>query len=68
MQFYNGNKVHEEFEKADVPNMDECPEVIPSNITRSEIKTIVRIRKPAYEGKSKWTLVYENCKRSFSFR
>jgi hypothetical protein len=59
MQFYNGNKVHEEFEKADVPNMDECPEVIPSNITRSEIKTIVRIRKPAYEGKSKWTLVYE---------
>ena len=59
MQFYNGKKIHEKFEKEDVPNIEDCPEVVPSNITRSDIKTVVRIRKPAYEGKSRWTLVYE---------
>ena len=31
IQFYHGNKVDEEFEKADVLNMDECPEVIKLN-------------------------------------
>jgi hypothetical protein len=32
MQFYNGNKGHEEFKKSDVPNMDECPDVIKLNL------------------------------------
>jgi hypothetical protein len=32
MQFYSGNKGHEEFKKSDVPNMDECPDVIKLNL------------------------------------
>lgn len=32
MQFYSGNKGHEEFEKSDVLNMDQCPEVIKLNL------------------------------------
>lgn len=59
IQFHDGKKVYEEFKKPDLPSIEECPEVVPSNVTHSEIKTVVRIRKPAYEGTSKWTLVYE---------
>ena len=50
----------EKFTKEDAPQIDcgDCPEVIPENIVKSAIWTTVRIRKPAYEGLSKWTLVY----------
>jgi len=59
IKFYKGKKVYEEFTRMDVPEIEACPEVVPSNITHSDIKTTVRIKKPAYEGKSKWTLIYE---------
>lgn len=59
IQFYNGKNIHINFKKQDVPTIEDCPEVVPSNINKSDIRTVVRIRKPAYEGKSKWTVVYE---------
>jgi hypothetical protein len=59
IRFYKGKNVYESFKKTEVPNAESLPEVIPTNITKSHIKTVVRIRKPAYEGKSRWTLVYE---------
>ena len=59
LQFHDGEKVHEEFSKEDLPEFTECPEVHPENIQKSIIKTNVRIRKAVYEGSSKWTLVYK---------
>jgi len=60
LEFYNGQEVFEKFTPNDVPSLhdDELPDIRPSNEQISIIKTSVRIRKPAYEGKSKWTLVY----------
>lgn len=60
LEFYKGKKVFEKFTKEDAPQIDcgDCPEVIPKNIVKSAIRTTVGIRKPAYEGLSKWTLVY----------
>lgn len=60
LEFYEGNEVFERFIPSDVPSIqdDELPDIRPSNEQISIIKTSVRIRKPAYEGKSKWTLVY----------
>jgi hypothetical protein len=62
LEFYDGKKkVYEHFDKSDVPSIDNgnLPEIQPQNVVISKIKTIVRIRKPAYEGNSKWTLVYK---------
>jgi len=60
LAFYNGDEVYEHFTSDDVPdpNADEMPDIRPSNQQVSKIRTQVRIRKAAYEGKSKWTLVY----------
>lgn len=60
VEFYKGKKIFEKFTKEDAPLVDcsDCPDVIPQNIVKSNIRTTVRIRKPAYEGLSKWTLVY----------
>lgn len=47
--------------KDEVPEraMDDLPEVIPQNVHTSNIKTGVRIRKAAYEGAAKWTVMYK---------
>lgn len=37
----------------------DLPEVIPQNVHTSSIRTGVRIRKAAYEGSAKWTLMYK---------
>ena len=60
LQFYEGNKVFEEFKPEDVPDIcdGDLPDIRPSNEQISKIRTSVRIRKPAYEGRSKWTIVY----------
>lgn len=60
LEFYEGNKVFEKFTPDDVPgvNDDDLPDIRPSNEHISKIRTTVRIKKPAYEGRSKWTLVY----------
>jgi len=60
LTFYDGKEVFEKFTPDDVPSLhdDELPDLRPSNEQVSIIRTSVRIRKPAYEGKSKWTLVY----------
>lgn len=49
------------FDKDDVPEKDgsDLPEVVPQNERKSTIRTSVKIRKPAYEGRSKWTLMYK---------
>ncbi|MEO0419824.1 MAG: hypothetical protein AAF249_13250 [Pseudomonadota bacterium] len=39
--------------------LDDLPEVIPQNLHTSNIRTGVRIRKAAYEGSAKWTLMYK---------
>ena len=60
LEFYEGKEVFEKFTPNDVPSLhdNELPDLHPSNEQISIIRTAVRIRKPAYEGKSKWTLVY----------
>ncbi len=60
LQFYRNDNVFAEFGKDDVPEMDgsDLPEVTPQNLNISKIRTMVRIRKAAYEGTSKWTLIY----------
>lgn len=60
LEFYKDSEVYEHFTADDVPdpNADEMPDIRPSNLQVSIIRTHVRIRKAAYEGKSKWTLVY----------
>ena len=47
--------------KEEVPDrsLEEMPEVIPQNVHTSNIRTGVRIRKAAYEGKAKWTVMYK---------
>lgn len=66
LEFYKGKKVFEKFTKEEVPQIDcsDCPDVIPQNIVKSDIRTTVRIRKPAYEGLSKWTLVYRRAREA----
>lgn len=61
LEFYEKDDVFVHFEKDDIPNSDgsDLPEVIPQNVHTSTIKTGVRIRKAAYEGASKWTLMYK---------
>lgn len=58
LEFYDGKTVFERFTSEDVPQEDELPDIRPSNEQVSNIKTAVKIRKPAYEGRSKWTVVY----------
>ena len=60
IQFYKGKTTFISFNQDDVPELDACPSMDPSNTQCSSIRTQVRIRKPAYEGRSKWILVYKN--------
>lgn len=61
LEFYDEGGVFVHFGQADVPKADfsDLPEVIPQNENKSIIRTGVRIRKAAYEGASKWTLMYK---------
>ncbi len=60
LEFYEGKNVFQNFTPEDVPaaNTNDLPEIRPTNEHISKIRTEVRIRKAAYEGRSKWTLVY----------
>lgn len=60
LSFYEDKEVYETFLPDEVPDLreSELPDIYPSNEQISTIRTSVRIRKPAYEGKSKWTIVY----------
>lgn len=61
LEFYNSNGVFVHIEEDDVPAEDgrDLPEVVPQNVNRSVIRAGVKIRKPAYEGRSKWTVMYK---------
>lgn len=60
LEFREDGGVFVHFDKEDVPAPDgsDLPEVVPQNERKSAIRTNVKIRKAAYEGTSKWTLVY----------
>lgn len=58
--FHKEEEIYEKFYKSDVPeNLEDLPELQSQKRIISIIKTKVKIRKPAYEGKSKWTLIYK---------
>jgi hypothetical protein len=61
LEFYEKDDVFVKFDKGDVPEVDgsDMPEVVPQNVHKSTIRAGVKIRKPAYEGKSRWTLMYK---------
>ena len=61
LRFYKGDGIFAEFKESDVPETDgsDLPEVTPQNLNTSNIRVTVRIRKAAYEGTSKWTLIYQ---------
>jgi len=61
LEFYEGDNIFVDFNEADIPALDgaDLPEVIPQNVNTSIIRTGVRIRKPAYEGKSRWQVMYK---------
>ncbi|MGB3738630.1 MAG: hypothetical protein WA948_04675 [Pontixanthobacter sp.] len=61
LEFEQGKDEVFKITKADVPdkNFLDMPEVIPQNIHTSHIRTGVRIRKAAYEGSAKWTVMYK---------
>lgn len=60
LEFYEKEGVFVHFDKEDVPasNGSDMPEVVPQNERKSAIRTSVKIRKAAYEGRSRWTVVY----------
>jgi len=61
LEFYEDDGVFVHFDKEDVPSSDgsDLPDVIPQNVHTSTINAGVRIRRPAYEGGAKWTLMYK---------
>jgi len=67
LDFSQGDDVSVSFEEGDVPAADgsDLPEVIPQNVRKSKIRAEVRIRRAAYEGASRWTLIY---RRAYEMR
>lgn len=61
LEFYEKDGVFVHFDKDDVPAADgsDMPEVVPQNVHKSTIRAGVKIRKAAYEGRSRWTLMYK---------
>lgn len=61
LQFIEGETEVFRITEDEVPaaDMSDLPEVIPQNINQSTITTAVRIRKAAYEGNAKWTVMYK---------
>lgn len=61
LEFREGGKEVFRITEDEVPAADlsDMPEVIPQNVNRSTILTSVRIRKAAYEGNAKWTVMYK---------
>ena len=62
LKVYQDEEVFTEFLKDDIPVADgsDLPEIVVQNQKISMITADVRIRKAAYEGKSRWTLVYKH--------
>jgi len=67
LDFSQGDDVSVSFKKEDVPAADgsDLPEVTIQNVRKSTIRAEVRIRRAAYEGASKWTLIY---RRAYEMR
>jgi len=61
LEFYSEDNIFVDFTENDLPNLDgsDLPEVIPQNVHISTIRTGIKIRKPAYEGRSRWTVMYK---------
>jgi hypothetical protein len=58
LQFYGKDGVYQEFHSEDVPEMEELPVVEPVNMVVSNNRVTVKIRKAAFEGNAKWTVMY----------
>lgn len=67
LDFSQGDDVSVSFNEEDIPAADgsDLPEVIPQNVRKSTIRAQVRIRRAAYEGASRWTLIY---RRAYEMR
>ncbi|MBC6415942.1 MAG: hypothetical protein GDA46_06085 [Bdellovibrionales bacterium] len=65
LEFYDKKiGIYHKIEKKDVPDdIQQCPDLIQTEILVSKIETTIRIKKPDYEGNSKWTIVYEGLKQ-----
>ena len=64
VEFYEGNDIVLSFTAEEIPksNGSDLPRIITQELPRSHassVRTSVRIRKAVYEGRSKWTIVYD---------
>lgn len=66
LEFYEKDGVFVHFDEEDVPASDgsDLPEVIPQNVHISTIRTGVKIRRAVYEGKAKWTVMYQRAREA----
>ncbi len=66
LEFYEKDGVFVHFDEEDVPATDwsDLPEVIPQNVHISTIRTGVKIRRAVYEGRAKWTVMYQRAREA----
>ncbi|MFC3181673.1 hypothetical protein [Cypionkella sinensis] len=66
LEFYEKEGVFVHFHEEDVPASDgsDLPEVIPQNVHISTIRTGVKIRRAVYEGRAKWTVMYQRAREA----
>jgi hypothetical protein len=66
LEFYEKDGVFVHFDEEDVPASDgsDMPEVIPQNVHISTIRTGVKIRRAVYEGRAKWTVMYQRAREA----
>ena len=64
LEFYKGDEKFMTFKKDDIPEKDESDLPLIGNLSKAMIQAKVRIRKPDYEGRSQWTLVYKGIIRA----
>ena len=64
LEFYEKESVFVHFDEQDVPASDgsDLPEVIPQNVHVSTIRAGVKIRRAVYEGRAKWTVMYQKAR------
>lgn len=64
LEFYEKDGVFVHFDAGDVPEADgsDLPEVIPQNVHISTIRSNVKIRRAVYEGRARWTVMYQKAR------
>lgn len=60
VSFHNGEETFVDFDKDSAPLREsDLPEIVQADEHCANIRASVRVKKPAYEGNSKWTVVYK---------